>query len=843
MGVPGWAAHLGSRRARPRSSGRRGGPKACEVAPLSDRRAAEWLEWLAVPRYNTAVARILHLTDLHVTHPGETLDTLWTGPKGHLNDQKFDFIVVSGDLSQRADPSEYTELLRFSETELLPLLSRPTERDRVIFVPGNHDASWSAPGAYEPMSLPATKHEEIQKHLKELREAPEEASSRINIGNHGHLELYRVDLASSEYRGRFANVQTFFDGFYQNSLQRQGCKPFGLHSNADDWSSHFFAGERVVFVGLSSCYRNDKYWHGASFNPKSIAAARDHLRNLRRDTADLLVVAVWHHGFSSSAGRPDRLMPSELGCLFNLGVSVGFHGHTHQEDLSQHTFLRGKLAVVATGSLGAGDADRPAAARNQFSIIDLFPSRLQIRRINRGHTSINTHVYDEGKVERIEIPRGPEVVEADSPWIQRHSRTWLINDDGTASVTVEMEGIQTTRPIALALVNPPYCTVKGNDFAKTATKPISVASTTLRDGRTRFTLTENCTSTNLQWRYLISNAFALTQEELALVPDRKPDFPNIDVATQDVRSHTVRYDCDELIIRVEIPPHLFGSWSVQVESPTPDGSDTPWELEPSEAGRCSLEQVTPEGSPGIEDRGATSSRAHAQLTVRAPTVGYRYSLVSTRPKSEGTSPLDNETKSLLRRLHDLTRQNHPDSATLPATLATNCARALAQSLGLDEGAAFGNWVAFLWNHASRCLVPAFGRFPPRSWSVEFPGGHGVAGHCFRHAQCVAWSRSSGIDQLIYQDRERGDNYESLVAVPIRAATKTAVGVISIARTTSDRTTVDQKIHDLAASTDASEFSRVTTAAHAAFWETLANSQDLADGLRKKARSIADLAFP
>ena len=713
----------------------------------------------------------------------------------------------------------------------------------MIFVPGNHDASWSAPGAYEPISLASTDHDQIQKHLAALRGAPEEANSRFNIGKHGHLELYKVDLTSALYRGRFSNVQTFFDNFYKSSLEREGCKPFDLRSDGGDWSTHFFAAERVVFLGLSSCYRSDKYWHGASFNPKSIAAARERLNNLRAHTSDLLTVAVWHHGFSSTAGRPDRLMPSELGRLFNLGVSVGFHGHTHQDDLTQHTFLRGKLAVVATGSLGAGDPDRPAAAKNQFSVVDLYPSRLQIQRVNRGHQSINTHVFDNEKLERIDIPRETEIKEGDRTWIERHCRTWIINEDGTASVTVQMDGVETPRPIALALVNPPYCTIKGDDTALTATKPISVVRKALRDGRTRFTLSEDCKSTSLQWKYLISNAFALTQEELALVPDRKPDFPNIDVATQDVRSHTVRYDCDELIIRVELPPHLFGNWSVQVERPMPDGSDTPWELAPSEAGRCSLEQVTPDASPAIEDQGATSSRAHAQLTVRAPTVGYRYSLVSTRPKSEGTSPLDNETRRLLRRLHELTRQNHPDSATLAATLATNCARALAQGFGVDEAAPFGNWVAFLWDHALRRLVPAFGRFPPRSWSVEFHGGHGVAGHCFRHALCVAWSRSSGIDQLIYQDRERGDKYESLVAVPIRAAAKTAVGVISIARMASDRTAVDQKIHDLAASTKASEFSRVATAAHAAFWETLASSQDIAEALRTKAGSIGKLAFP
>src|SRR5262245_57651857 len=89
---------------------------------------------------------ILHLSDLHVTEPGQSLDDVWLHPGqaiGTLHPRPFDFVVVSGDLTQRASKHEYDDLLRFAETKLLPLVPGQN-RARIIFVPGNHDVDWSA---------------------------------------------------------------------------------------------------------------------------------------------------------------------------------------------------------------------------------------------------------------------------------------------------------------------------------------------------------------------------------------------------------------------------------------------------------------------------------------------------------------------------------------------------------------------------------------------------------------------------------------------------------------------------------------------------------------------------
>ena len=86
--------------------------------------------------------RILHLSDLHRAGSTETLKAIWGGPQSALRklpeaEQRFDLIVVSGDLSAAAQPTEYRELHEFAATSLLPLLRDPEARARIIFVPGN----------------------------------------------------------------------------------------------------------------------------------------------------------------------------------------------------------------------------------------------------------------------------------------------------------------------------------------------------------------------------------------------------------------------------------------------------------------------------------------------------------------------------------------------------------------------------------------------------------------------------------------------------------------------------------------------------------------------------------
>jgi 3',5'-cyclic AMP phosphodiesterase CpdA len=76
--------------------------------------------------------RLFHCSDLHFGHPAvpeqyEAIETL-------IQDSRFEVVVISGDLTQRARAGEFQRARAFI---------RHAERvSRVIVVPGNHDVAW-----------------------------------------------------------------------------------------------------------------------------------------------------------------------------------------------------------------------------------------------------------------------------------------------------------------------------------------------------------------------------------------------------------------------------------------------------------------------------------------------------------------------------------------------------------------------------------------------------------------------------------------------------------------------------------------------------------------------------
>ena len=104
-----------------------------------------------------SIVNILHLSDLHRGHNAPTSNLVLQGRikddilKNYAQDNnRFqlgeprlgppDLIVISGDLTQRADPGEFQLAAEFLES-LLELVGG--ERRRIILVPGNHDVNWN----------------------------------------------------------------------------------------------------------------------------------------------------------------------------------------------------------------------------------------------------------------------------------------------------------------------------------------------------------------------------------------------------------------------------------------------------------------------------------------------------------------------------------------------------------------------------------------------------------------------------------------------------------------------------------------------------------------------------
>ena len=96
---------------------------------------------------------ILHLSDLHFGEnsrfskkdPKDLGDELGQAVEEEAKRRKFaekpDLVIVTGDIAQKALPSEYKQALGFFDG----LVGRMgLDRERFVFLPGNHDVSWSA---------------------------------------------------------------------------------------------------------------------------------------------------------------------------------------------------------------------------------------------------------------------------------------------------------------------------------------------------------------------------------------------------------------------------------------------------------------------------------------------------------------------------------------------------------------------------------------------------------------------------------------------------------------------------------------------------------------------------
>ena len=727
--------------------------------------------------------RVLHISDLHVTGGWKSLDEIWLPVAAQIQDDAFDFIVVSGDLSQRAAPAEYANLLRFCSKELVPRV-RDRNVARVIVVPGNHDVEWNDEH-YEGVPLNGdassngngsssgngSSNGDASKALLSALNAPATSDHRLHISDTGQTKLLRI--RKDNYPARLSNVQKFLDDFYGTALDTGLFRKFGLHDEAREWSCHPFLDQDVVFIGMSSCNRNDKYWHGASFSSASVSAAAAHLRALRKHNPRLLAVAVWHHGFDSSAGRPDRLSLADAGLMFGMGARLGLHGHTHVSDSKHVKLLNGRMPVIATGSLAAGMEDRPDGTPNQFCVLDLHPTRVSVEVFRLDHRVLQYHKRTE---DMFKLGANEDDVFSPATSCSLHRRVYSVNTDGVEEVAVELKGLRAVGVVPLTLVCPPYCAVKSAKPVQFDNRLREPHEQQLPEGKYRYSvsLDPEPSAKKLSWSYFVSNAVALTHEELSLLPERKLAHPNIDIATEDACSYTVRFDCEklELQLRFQNVPMLAGA-RVLVEQRSQGDEDTSWEPDNRETDR-----VAGALSRTVDDEGEIV----LDLSVPAPIVGRRYSLVFS-PGNAG-NPYPAEARYLASTIIEHCREKSFGDGELGALLTEGIDDALTDELGEP----IGEWVAHLWHAKDRALLPAFGRFSAWAWTSYFEAGTGVVGHAFRHCNIVGWTRDEGArTQTIYRPQHdlpgRVDpGYNWVLCIPLQvSADGPAIGIVGIAR--------------------------------------------------------------
>lgn len=760
--------------------------------------------------------RILHISDLHATPPFDTLDDVWLGPAALLDtlvakDRKFDFIVVSGDLTQAARKDEYDKLLEFSQKTLMNLLDEKKQQpQRIIFVPGNHDVDWQAQigqpfsiaGYTDSSSDPAS----WAKLLDKARSSPRSSDLRMHVGKLGHLEF--IKLSPEHYRKRMKNVQNFLNKFYGKSLKSSENHHFNLlnENGGEDWSAHVFPDEGIIFYGFNSCFHNDRYWTGAGINPNAIAKVQQHAALLQwqrqqKKQREFTLAAAWHHGLRGEQGRADYLEYSDLGRLYNAGFHLGFHGHTHRSEsqLLDHLFSSGRFVIVSTGSLGAGSADRPDSVGNQLSIVQVYAGQIKIDVFERD--GINGVYPAEPKQSHLVIRPRLDRRKAQKTQARHHERVYTVYPDGRARVDVTLKRLEARAPVLLAVLTPPYCAEAHNEKATSEHGPIPVQRQEFQDGRINYSLYTQEPVEELKWSYWVSNAFPLTPADVLLRDEPEHQW-HTDLGAESVRKgfhahpYHVRFACEELNLTIK----YIGD---AVEAPAPDVIDVEGVDEKERGKRVYViaEYEHHEGGQRVWKRdwveeqrcmaGLEATRSSITLRLVGPQMDYRYSLVyKLKPRPDVVLPDEDAhaiADELIRQCRNKSgmpprdqqswrKQSTSDRLTKGvetgmATVLVQVAKQRKKSF-LTENS---NWVGYLWDRETMRLLPCFGKFSPRSWGVRFANGAGVVGHAFRFNSPASWdkfhaSHKRRSQSLIYQPKPEFHPWESdhewVVALPL-----------------------------------------------------------------------------
>jgi small GTP-binding protein len=307
--------------------------------------------------------RILHLSDLHFgaeDNLAVRLQPLLSDLRdraGGLGIETLDYLVISGDLTNRGAHKEFAQVYGFLY-ELLEKMKLTFER--TIIVPGNHDLSWD---------------EEVYEWMQERKVD----SGKLQPGSfvkEGKGYLVRDDAL---YPKRFTNFARFHHEFKQLEYP---LKP------EEQSLSLLFEEPRLQFLALNSAWKIDEFHSGRSaINEKALAkglleadnqitAARE-AKHLKED-AEVLRIAVWHHPVT---GNEKIIDDDFLERLRKAEFKLCLHGHVHEDraDIIGHLHPTRQLNVVGAGSFGAVANHRPPSTPRLYNLIEISHDHSLIR--------------------------------------------------------------------------------------------------------------------------------------------------------------------------------------------------------------------------------------------------------------------------------------------------------------------------------------------------------------------------------------------------------------------------------------------------------------------------------
>lgn len=300
------------------------------------------------------IVTILHLSDLHFSQLAQA--EVWYNQLAEdikeLECEEINALVLSGDLTQRADKVEFEAarqfLLRVStEFKLSP--------GQVVVVPGNHDLSWTlSKSAYE-----------LQRRAD--YKSPLEEGKFIEHGT--EVVEVRDEVA---YRRRFEPFSEFY-GLIKGS-------PYPSAS-ADQIDLQDFAAENVLFLGLNSAWEIDHHFKSrAGIHPEALTRA---LSLVRQNSAygKRIKIAVWHHPLTTSG--EDRVKDQGvMEQLAKAGFRLVLHGHIHKAENNLFRFDMSaggrRIDLIAAGTFGAPTTEWVPGYPLQYNLLRISKDKVVV---------------------------------------------------------------------------------------------------------------------------------------------------------------------------------------------------------------------------------------------------------------------------------------------------------------------------------------------------------------------------------------------------------------------------------------------------------------------------------
>jgi hypothetical protein len=291
--------------------------------------------------------KILHISDLHLGTAEEARQyrvQLEADLRQELGIRRLDYLVITGDVANRATPEEYAAAFDLVDG----LVKRfGLDEGRVVVVPGNHDLNWKiAQDAYTFV------------HTGQLA-TPPPAGRYIPAGAAGVL------LRDEErYARRF---EVFSEHFYERIHRGYPYPP----AYAEQSIAVSRADDRILFLALNSAWEIDhEYRRRAGIHRGALARALDEL--LDGDYDGWIKIAVWHHPVTG----PEAMSADFLEQLAVHGFRLCLHGHVHEarEGFYRYDNQRG-LHIVGAGTFGAPAHEQVAGIPLQYNLLMLAQDR------------------------------------------------------------------------------------------------------------------------------------------------------------------------------------------------------------------------------------------------------------------------------------------------------------------------------------------------------------------------------------------------------------------------------------------------------------------------------------